>query len=104
MMQLLIQGLRKDYEAIDKALGLAFDSDYCKKETMENAYGALYGMLRTLILSSASYQGMTNATDIAHQCTLDMQYITGCLSQEEMKQREEWHWERILEQNPLPKD
>ena len=47
---------------------------------------------------------MTNAADNARQCALDKQYVAGCLSEEEMKQREDWHWKRIQEQNPIPKD
>ena len=99
MMQLTIQDLRKRFKAIDKALDLAFDSDYCKKETMEDAYRALREMLRTLILSSISYNGMTNAAEIEQQCALDMYYVTAdSLSEQEMKEREEWHWKRIEEQ------
>lgn len=102
MMQLMIQGLRKEYEAIDKALDLAFDSDYCKKETMEKAYSALYAIFRKLILSSTSYNGMTNAAEIEHQCALDMRYVTDDrLAEQEMKEREEWHWKRIEEQEKL---
>lgn len=104
MMQLMIQGLRKEYAAIDKALDLAFDSDYCKKETMEAAYCALHEMLRTLVLSSTSYNGMTNAAEVEHQCALDIHYVTTeHLSEQEKKEREEWHWKRIEEQEKLKK-
>jgi hypothetical protein len=104
MMQLMIQGLRKEYEAIDKALDLAFDSDYCKKETMEDAYCALHEMLRTLILSSSSYNGMTNAAEIESQCARDMYYVTTeYIPEQEKKVCEEWHWKRIEEQEKLKK-
>lgn len=103
-MQLIIQGLRGYYAAIEKAIDAACETDRLTEDEQEEAYGALSRLAETLILSSTPYHGMTNATDIAHQCALDKQYVAGCLSQEEMKLREEWHWKRIQEQNPLPKD
>lgn len=104
MMQLIIQGLHSYYAAIEKAIDAACETDRLTEDEQEEAYGALSRLAETLILSSASYQGMTNATDIARQCALDKQYVAGCLSEEEMKQREDWHWKRIQEQNPIPKD
>lgn len=95
MMQLLIQGLRKEYAAIDKVLGLAYDSDYCKQDEMDEAFSALHNIIEKLILSSTSYRGMTSADEIVRNCALDMRYITDiCLSEQEMKEREEWHWKQ----------
>ena len=94
-MQLLIQGLRKEYTAIDKVLGLAYDSDYCKQDEMDEAFSALYNIIEKLILSSTSYRDMASADEIVRNCALDMRYITDiCLSEQEMKEREEWHWKQ----------
>ncbi len=95
MMQLLIQGLRREYAAIDKALDLAYDSDHCTQIEMDEAYSALHCIIEKLILSSTSYRGMTSADEVARNCALDMRYVTeDSLSEQEMKEREEWHWKR----------
>jgi hypothetical protein len=98
MTQLLIQGLRKEYAAIDKALDLAKDSNF-KFSVINGAYCALHKIIEKLILSSTSYRGMTDADEAAHNLILDMRYITGDLSEQEMKEREEWHWKRQEELN-----
>ncbi len=98
MMQLLIQGLRVEYEAIVKALDVASDSNRLTEQELDEAYGALHCLLDKLVLSATSYQGMTSALEINRQYSLDMQYVTGQLSKAEMKEREEWHWKRIEEQ------
>ena len=95
MTQLLIQGLRKEYAAIDKVLGLAYDSDYCKQDEMDEAYSALHNIIEKLILSSTSYRDMANAVEIARNLVLDMRYVTkDSLSKQEVKEREEWHWKQ----------
>lgn len=94
-MQLLIQGLRKEYAAIDKVLGLAYDSDYCKQDEMDEAFSALHNIIEKLILSSTSYRDMADAVEIARNLVLDMRYVTkDSLSKQEMKEREEWHWKQ----------
>jgi hypothetical protein len=99
MKQLLIQGLRKEYAAIDKALDLAKDSNF-KFSVINGAYCALYKIIEKLILSSTSYRGMTDADEVAHNLALDMRYVTeDSLSEQEMKEREEWHWKRLEELN-----
>ena len=100
MKQLLIQGLRKEYAAIDKALDWAYESDYSMQDEMDEAYSALHSIIEKLILSSTSYRGMTDADEVAHNCALDMRYVTeDSLSKQEMKEREEWHWKRQEELN-----
>ena len=99
MKQLLIQGLRKEYAAIDKALDLAKDSNF-KFSVINGAYCALHKIIDVLILSSTSYRGMTDADEVAHNLALDMRYVTeDSLSEQEMKEREEWHWKRLEELN-----
>jgi hypothetical protein len=100
MTQLLIQGLRKEYAAIDKALDWAYESDYSRVSEMDEAYSALHSIIEKLILSSTSYRGMTDADEVAHNLALDMRYVTeDSLSEQEMKEREEWHWKRLKELN-----
>ena len=92
MMQLLIQGLRKEYAAIDKVLDLAY---FCKPADVDEAYSALHSIIEKLILSATSYRGMTSAVEIARNLVLDMRYVTkDSLSKQEMKEREEWHWKQ----------
>lgn len=102
-MQLLIKGLRDDYEAIVKALDIACESNKLTENELNEAFGALDNMLNMLILSSTSYQGITSGLEINRQCYLDMQYVKGFLSEQEMKEREAWHWKRIEEQEKLKK-
>ncbi len=98
MMQLLIQGLRAEYEALDRVLNEGFERSSLSAEDVENAYSALDSILEKLILSSSSYHGMTSGLEISHNLALDMQYVLGHLSEPEMRQREEWHWHRCEEQ------
>ena len=94
MTLLLIQGLRHEYEALDKVFDAAWDDDTLTAEDVENAYSALDSIIEKLILSSTSYKGLTSAEEITRNSALDMQYVTGALSEPEMRQREEWHRQR----------
>lgn len=100
MTLLLIQYLRREYMTIGKAISEACITEHEK----DKAYAALYSLASNLILSNFPYRDMKLTGYVADQSSLDMKYVQDALSEEEMKQREEWHWERILEQNPLPKD
>ncbi len=97
MMQLLIQELKREYKAIDKILDAGWFSGELSTDEVKAAYQALDSILRKLILSQTSYNGMTDAQEIVRNSELDMKYVTGALSEPEMKEREEWHWTRTTE-------
>ena len=98
MMKLIIQSLREEYEAIDKVLNEGFEFDNVSARDVENAYSALDSILEKLILSSTAYHGMTSGMEITENLALDMRYVVGQMSGPEMRQREEWHWQRCDEQ------
>lgn len=100
MMQLLIQGLRKEYAAVYKAFSLAYRNDNCDLREMDEACCALHDIFEMLILLSTSYRGMTDVDEIVRNLDLDMRYVTeDGLSLQEEKERVAWHWKRQEELN-----
>lgn len=96
MAQLHIQRLREEYQAIDNMLDTCWKSDdvIATSENIKAAYHALDSILKRLLAVRSLDYKIEDANEMAHNWVLDMRYVTGALSEPEMREREKWHWEQ----------
>ncbi len=97
--KLRIQVLREEYETIANVLDgcLMLGSEYTTEEGVEAAHQALEGIIRSLLAMEVDIPEGADMKEIAHNWCLDAQYVTGRLSEEEMEEREAWHWQRVCD-------
>ncbi len=91
MMQLLIEGLKPEYAVLRAAIESATscDKDAC--------IGALNCICNKLVLSSTVYQDMRDGRAIVENAAKDMEYVRGELTEEEERERIDWHYSRLEE-------
>lgn len=95
MMRLTIEGLKPKYAMIEKAIGSARVDDEDKQLGMF----ALDELCRMLVLSSDTYEGMASGLDIVRNAERDMAFVRGELTEEEEKERLDWHYARLEERD-----
>ena len=93
MMQLLIESLRKDYEAFDRLYDKALNIPDLTAD-LDDTVDAIRDMLERTLRLSTSYIGL-NVEERAKNIELDVQYIEGLMGEFDMREREDWHYKRL---------